>query len=318
MRPTVLAVLALFLLPLVPAEGATSYTVTASNFKWTPSELTIQLGDTVTFTNSGGSHTYADERGVACPLPCTPTFDAVDTITFWCGVHPTTMRGTVTVQGEPPTVSITSPTDGASVAGVITVEGDAAHSTADITKVEVRVDSGAWAPATLSGSGGSVTWAFPLDTTVLANGGHRITARATSSLGSSAETAVDVTVSNPPTMDLTVAALGGKATTFGATVTYTLTNDGNTGTPGFKVRFEYQYKGEWKPITERAHGGLGAFSSTSSSFAWNPLTLVGRFDVRATVDSGDVVAETDETDNQRTGTVPVVTSFVAGRDLRNP
>src|SRR5690348_10684589 len=93
------------------------------------------------------------------------------------------------------TVSITiqSPSPGATVFGTINVSGTAS-SRFGISSVAVSVDSGTFQPATLSGS----TWTYSLNTNNLANAGHTLTARAVDSHRNTGTTSVTVTVNNTP------------------------------------------------------------------------------------------------------------------------
>src|SRR5216683_1809716 len=92
------------------------------------------------------------------------------------------------------TVGITSPAQGATVFGPITVSGTASAKFG-VSSVAVAIDSGSFSPASL-GSGS--TWMFALDTNTLSNTSHSITARAADSRGHSATSSVSVTVNNTP------------------------------------------------------------------------------------------------------------------------
>lgn len=71
-----------------------------------------------------------------------------------------------------PVCTITSPTDGETAFGTLTVTGTAADSDGTVVSAEIRVDDGAWTLAT-----GTETWGFDLDTSNLSNGDHTIYAR---------------------------------------------------------------------------------------------------------------------------------------------
>jgi len=90
----------------------------------------------------------------------------------------------------PPTVAISSPTSGATVSGTITVSG-VASDPLGVSSVQVRVDGG-----TFSLASGTTSWSFSLDTTSLSNAAHTLTARATDTLGTTANTSVSVNASN--------------------------------------------------------------------------------------------------------------------------
>ena len=92
----------------------------------------------------------------------------------------------------PPHVGISSPTEGALLSGVSTIQGTA-NASLGIVAIQVRVDGGEWQNAT-----GSATWTFDLDTTALSDGPHRIAARTFDGTHYSSEAIVDVTVDNSP------------------------------------------------------------------------------------------------------------------------
>ncbi len=71
-----------------------------------------------------------------------------------------------------PSVSITSPTPGATVSGTINILGTASDSDGTVVSVEVRIDSGSWWTAS-----GTTSWSNSWDTTTVSDGGHTISAR---------------------------------------------------------------------------------------------------------------------------------------------
>src|SRR5216684_799029 len=119
-----------------------------------------------------------------------------------------------TASGTPPTVSITSPTNGATVSGTISVVASASSSVG-IASVQFLVDGANFgAPATTS------PYTVSLNTTTLSNGNHTLAATAKDTAGNSATSAaITVTVSNtpppPPTVSIT-------SPTNGATVSGTI------------------------------------------------------------------------------------------------
>lgn len=101
-----------------PAMAA-SHTVTVggAGLRFSPRELTVNVGDTVTFTNAGGFHNvHAEDGSFRCANGCdsaggdgtpsnsswsaTVTFGAAGTFPYTCDVHADSgMTGTITVQG---------------------------------------------------------------------------------------------------------------------------------------------------------------------------------------------------------------------------
>jgi hypothetical protein len=90
-----------------------------------------------------------------------------------------------------PTVSVTSPTNGAAVYDAVAVEGAASDDVA-VDRVEVSIDGGAYSPAT--GSSHWSYWTYSFDATTLSTGQHTVTARATDASGNAATAAITITV----------------------------------------------------------------------------------------------------------------------------
>jgi plastocyanin len=108
---------------------AAPHTVTASNFMFTPASLTINAGDTVTFTNAGGVHNVrANDNSFRCARGCdgdgnggngntsstnwsfTRTFNTPGTIGYFCEAHGasngTGMAGNIIVNAATPTINL--------------------------------------------------------------------------------------------------------------------------------------------------------------------------------------------------------------------
>jgi plastocyanin len=111
MRWVIALTLAVVAAAVVPALAAAPMTITASNVKFTPATVTIDVGDTVTFTNAGGTHNVVFDDG-SPPMPPAPssvwasdpqrTFTAAGTYTFHCG-NPNHTDMTGSIQVGPPT-----------------------------------------------------------------------------------------------------------------------------------------------------------------------------------------------------------------------
>ena len=105
------------------ARAAANVTITAFDFFWSPDTVSIQVGDTVTWTNEQGFHNVllGDSRLNQPGFPTDPawnpppqqTFDEAGSYTFICEVHPG-MTGTVNVGdgGEPTPTPTPTPTPG--------------------------------------------------------------------------------------------------------------------------------------------------------------------------------------------------------------
>ncbi|UCC93346.1 MAG: hypothetical protein JSW25_01360 [Thermoplasmata archaeon] len=104
---------------------------------------------------------------------------------------------------DPPTVTLDSPTNRATVSGTITISGTASDDMA-VMKVYIRVDTYDWEVAT-----GAEVWSHELDTTTLDDGEHKITVQAFDSYSGSALVSIRIIVDNlgsatdPPTAYIT-------------------------------------------------------------------------------------------------------------------
>lgn len=104
------------------ADGGYGYEYPTNMFS--PSDLTIQVGDTVVFENAGGTHNVAaDDGSFRCAQGCDAgggdgapsgaewrarvTFSSPGSFGYHCEVHQSMgMRGTITVQGAAPAVDL--------------------------------------------------------------------------------------------------------------------------------------------------------------------------------------------------------------------
>ena len=82
-------------LPLIPVPaGAAEQTVTIKNMKFSPAELTIAAGDTVTFVNADGApHTATSDAGsfdtgrLTTGQSATLTFASAGDFAYHCEIH---------------------------------------------------------------------------------------------------------------------------------------------------------------------------------------------------------------------------------------
>ena len=131
------------------------------------------------------------------------------------------------VNNSAPTVSISSPTSGATVSGTITITTNVSANT---TSVQFSVDG--------SGAGGAVTnapFSFSLNTTTLSNGSHSLAAAASNAVGQTATSvAVAINVNNvvPPTVSITSPTSGAAVS---GTITITTNVSANTTSVQFSV-----------------------------------------------------------------------------------
>jgi len=90
-----------------------------------------------------------------------------------------------------PSVTITSPIDGSSVYGLVSIKGTAVDNDGVVQKVEVKIDDGSWMSAT-----GTTNWNYNWDTTNVVNGYHVIHARSYDGESYSDEVSIGVYVTN--------------------------------------------------------------------------------------------------------------------------
>lgn len=90
------------------APPAKTVDVTIQNFVFLPQTITVDAGDTIRWTNldSAPHSAVSIESGfvtatLAQGQVTTTTFDRPGTYAYVCGVHGTSMRGTVVVRGTP-------------------------------------------------------------------------------------------------------------------------------------------------------------------------------------------------------------------------
>jgi plastocyanin len=203
----VLAALALF--AFLNGAAAANVPVSMINNSFSPANVTINVGDTVTWTVLNGSHdTVSGSSGVPSGVwnsndqyhrlmrigeSFSFTFNSAGTFPFYCTPHWQFfgMVGTVRVLGpnSPPTVSIISPANGAefSAPADITVEANAFDSDGTVTRVEFF----------MNGAPLGVVPSAPYQVTArnLAAGNYTFSAVATDNANATATASVSVTVS---------------------------------------------------------------------------------------------------------------------------
>jgi hypothetical protein len=185
----------------------------------TPIDVTLTAGShTLTYTGKE-ANVQLDKVLLVTDTSCVPTGFGDN-----CAVVDTTS----------PTVSVTSPTAGASVNGTVNITATASD-TSGISKVEFLVDG------TLKGTDTTAAYSYSWDTSTATNGSHTITAKAYDAAGNvGTSTGVAVTVNNTtadtsaPTTSITAPA-GGTSVQVGASVTINANATDNVGVT--KVEF---------------------------------------------------------------------------------
>jgi chitodextrinase len=93
-----------------------------------------------------------------------------------------------------PSVSITSPANGATVTGTVNASGNASDNVG-LSKVEVQIGTGSgFVPANYSST--AVTWSYSLNTTLFTDGTYIITAKATDTSGNQKTASISLTIKN--------------------------------------------------------------------------------------------------------------------------
>lgn len=109
--------LAIAVLAAVPASAADQSVSALPSTQWQPDDVTIDMGDTVTWHNEGGVHSVKFNDG-SFEEPATPstdpwtvdrTFDTAGTFRYVCGFHGAAMPGVVRVRDATGQVPQTGP-----------------------------------------------------------------------------------------------------------------------------------------------------------------------------------------------------------------
>ena len=176
-----------------------------------------------------------------------------------------------TAPDAPPTVALTSPAEGAVVAGTVAVTADAGDDHG-VVKVEFFVDG------VLVGVDTATPYGWTWDTTTEADGSHVVKAVATDTVGQTAEDASGVTVRNTPVATKShVGDLDGTSTrvsskNWRADVTITVLDDLRAPVAGATVTGSWSRggKGTQKCVTDAA-GRCGVYrtlANLQSSTVW--------------------------------------------------
>jgi len=136
------------------AKAAASGSVTIADFQFTPAQITISQGDTVTWTNNGPTAHSATATGGSFDTGIFPagqsrshTFNEAGTFSYICTPHPN-MHGTIVVQasqsgGDTPDSSTGDTTGGAGTTGGDSSGAEAAQSDGGPSLPSTGSDSGA-------------------------------------------------------------------------------------------------------------------------------------------------------------------------------
>jgi hypothetical protein len=156
-----------------------------------------------------------------------------------------------------PSVAVTDPAAGATMAGTVAVRGTAADNVS-VARVDVSVDGQAAVRAT-----GTTTWSLALDSTRYANGGHTIAATAVDGSGNASSTSVQVTVQNSVTADTQPPTISIASPASGASVSGTVTVTGSAGDDRGLARIELSVDGGATQVASGSTSWSGAVDTRS-------------------------------------------------------
>lgn len=169
--------------------------------------------------------------------------------------------GSDTGDGDPPSVTIQAPSEGAEVNGTVEIRGTASDPDGSVSQVRVRVDDAPWTQAS-----GTADWSSTWDTTTAADGEHTITVEATDDDNRTATAQRTVTADNSGDSTSNDAPqVSIDQPTAGATVDGTVEVAGTAWDPDGNVS-EVQARiddGFWSPVN----------GTTDWSFTWDTTTL---------------------------------------------
>lgn len=210
----------------------------------------------------------------------------------------TATSGTVNVtvaDATLPTVSITSPTSGATLTGIVTISANASDNVG-VSKVEFYVDGA------LKGSDTTAPYAYSLNTATLSSGSHTITAKAFDT-GNNSATSGPVTVT---VADTTLPTVGISSPAAGATVSGNVTVSASATDNIGVTKVEFYLDGALKntdttaPYSYSLNSGTltnGAHVLTAKAFdAANNSATSGT--VNITVNNSVILAEDINQDGQ--------------------
>ncbi len=181
--------------------------VSVVDFAFSPVTVTINVNDAVrwvwagSFTHSATSDTPLFDSGLKSSGTFTNTFGSAGSFPYHCSVHAVShnMRGTVVVNGapnNPPSVTITNPTNGKVLAAPASFGLAASASDSDGSVTNVQFLQGA---AVL---GNDTTAPYNFSASGLTAGSYTFSAVASDNAGAKATNSISITVVNPVAVQL--------------------------------------------------------------------------------------------------------------------
>ena len=202
---------------------------------------------------------------------------------------------------NPPTATVTNPTEGTTVSGSVTVTATASDDKG-VTKVEFFVDSTSLGNDTNGSDGWSVSW----NTTSTSDGTHVVKAIATDTIGQTGQDTNNVTVSNAAPASMHIGDLDGSksgANRWNATVTIYVHDANHNPVAGAQVTGNWSNGGTGTCTTD----STGKCSVTKSNIPRNTTSIT--FTVTNTTKTGFTYASAanHEPDGDSTGTAITIT-----------
>src|SRR5881296_3852590 len=275
------------------------------NLAWDPASESFLVGYNVYRSTQSGVFTAPPLNG-ATPVTATAFTDstAQNNQTYYYVVRAVGTGGQESTNSNmvvaappdivPPSVSITAPANGASVAGTTVVVSATASDNVGVVGVQFKLDG-----ANLGAEDTASPYTFSWNTTTVSNGVHSLTAVARDAAGNQTTSAtVSVTVSNTdttaPSVSLTAPSSG---STVSATVTVSATASDNVGVVGVQFKLDGSnlgteqtaapYSISWSTMT--ASNGAHSLTAVARDAAGNPTTSAA---ITVTVNNADTTAPT--------------------------
>jgi hypothetical protein len=142
---------------------------------------------------------------------------------------------------QPPVCTITYPTTGVTISGILVIEGTSSDIDGTVSKVEIKIDDGSWIEVE-----GTTSWSYDLNSSALSNGAHVIYIRSYDGENYSLEISINIDVNNipsvnqKPTISITSPASGAKISGELNISGTALDNDGTVSKVEIKIN-----EGDW-------------------------------------------------------------------------
>ncbi|MCG2825437.1 MAG: PKD domain-containing protein [Thermoplasmatales archaeon] len=207
---------------------------------------------------------------------------------------------------QPPTVTITYPTEGQTVNETVTITGNASDTDGYVVGVYVKIDDGGWQTAN-----GTSAWSFIWDTTKVGNGAHTIYARAWDGTDYSAVVSVNVNVENALDVDLYVTSEdisfsdANVSENVAISIASVVRNSGSTAAGTVPVTvYATNLSANTTTLLGVCTVTVGQYGANIVSADW-PSRPRGLYMIRVCVDEANLITETDKENNNATRVVSV-------------